>query len=129
LYVYAKGLEIEYAMAMRLTKETQIYNLFPVVHFHHVSMCLESAQRVGVGNDTAAVAHDRRCDRGVGESSPLLVVRKSIWAIEVLVDDTGHAVLAVAAHGLGAVIPERLSILDNNLEDVGLVKLSAYVSG
>jgi len=92
-------------------------------------MRLESAQRVGVGNDTAAVAHDRRSDGGVGESSPLLVVRKSIWAVEVLVDDTGHAVLAVAAHGLGAVIPERLSILDNNLEDVGLVKLSAYVSG
>jgi hypothetical protein len=91
-------------------------------------MNLESAQRVGVGNDTAAIAHDRRSDRDAGQTSPMLVVRKGIGAVEVLVDDTGHTVLAMAAYGLSAVVPERLSVLDDNLEDVGLVKLLAYVS-
>jgi hypothetical protein len=77
----------------------------------------------------AAIAHDRRSDRDAGKSSILLVVRKGILAVEVLVDDTGHTVLAMATYGLGAVVPERQSVLDDNLEDVGLVKLLAYVSG
>src|SRR6266480_7820225 len=99
----------------------------PVFHFHHVSMCLESAQRVGVRNDPATVTHNRRSEGVVGESSLLFIGRKSVGAVEVLVDDARHAVLAVAAYGLSAVIPERLSVLDDNLEDVGLVELSAYV--
>src|SRR5438874_2203354 len=70
-------------------------------------MNLESAQRVGVGNDTATIAHDRRSDRGVGQSSPLLVVRKGIGAVEVLFDDTGHTVLAMACYVWGAVVPAR----------------------
>jgi len=92
-------------------------------------MNLESAQWVGVGNDTTTIADNWRSHRDVGESSPLLVVRKSVGAVEVLVDDTGHTVLAMTAYGLSTVVPERKSVLDDDLEDVGLVKLLTYVCG
>ena len=70
----------------------------------------------------ATVTNNRRSDRDVGESCLLLIGRKSIRAVEVLVDDTSHALLTVATLGLSAVVPERLSVLDDKLEDVGLVE-------
>lgn len=85
-------------------------------------MRLESAQRVGVRNDPATVTHNRGSDGAVGESSLLLIRGESIRAVEILVDDTSHALLAVAAIGLGAIVPERLSILNDKLEDVGLIE-------
>ena len=57
-----------------------------------------------------------RVDRHVGQGGQLLVLGEGVGRVEVLVDDAGHAILAVAADGLGAVEPDRLVVLDYELE-------------
>lgn len=44
---------------------------------------------------------------------------QGVGPVEVLVDDTSHAVLAVVACGLGTVVPDGGLVLDDDLEDVG----------
>lgn len=46
-----------------------------------------------------------------------------VGAVEVLVDDANHAVLAVLAGVLSAVVPDGLLVLDDDLEDVGGLSL------
>jgi len=38
----------------------------------------------------------------------------------LLVDHTSHATLAVIAVGLGAVVPDRVGVVDRDGEDIGL---------
>lgn len=90
---------------------------------------LEAGERVRVGNnDTAAL--DRGNNRLVNLGSQLAVGPKTeLLVVEVLVDDAGHAVLAVVTVLLRAVVPDgRLCLLDDNLEDiVGLALLDGKV--
>lgn len=44
---------------------------------------------------------------------------QGVGRVEVLVDDTSHAVLTMVAGSLGTVIPDRVLVIDDNLEDVG----------
>jgi hypothetical protein len=47
-----------------------------------------------------------------------------VLVVKVLVDDTHHTHLAVATLLLSAVVPDRLGVLHNNLENVGSLALS-----
>ena len=56
----------------------------------------------------------RVADDGIG-----LISSKSVLRVEVLVDDTAHALLAMVANGLRAVEPEGVLVLDDDGEDLG----------
>jgi len=77
---------------------------------------LETTLRVGV-EDAIATLDVGLAGGDAGGSSKLLVLGQGVGRVEVLVDDTGHAVLAVAARGLAAVVPDRGTVLHDDLED------------
>lgn len=79
---------------------------------------LESSERVGVGDDAAVRSLNSRAARGVGKLGEVVVGGESVGRVKVLVDDAGHALLAVVPLGLGAVEPDGLLVLDGDLEDV-----------
>ena len=87
---------------------------------------LDSREGVGVGLDLAArdLSRSDRL-RSLGSKLPVLG-EAEILVVNVLVDDTSHAVLAVVASGLRAVVPDGLLVLDSDLEDIGSL---AFFSG
>lgn len=52
--------------------------------------------------------------------------QREILVIKVLVNHTIHAILAMVAILLRAVVPDGLLILDHNLEDIGCLALSDH---
>lgn len=79
---------------------------------------LEAAKGVRVGDDLTTL-DPRRDDRSTGLSSKLSELGKAeILVVEVLVDHTHHAVLAVVADLLCAVVPNGVRGLNHNLEDI-----------
>lgn len=83
-------------------------------------MKCEPSLGVGVGQDDTALL-DIRHDGDSSQSGQLAVLGEAeVLVVEVLVDDTDHAALAVVAHGLGAVVPDGLRVvLDDDLEHIG----------
>jgi hypothetical protein len=78
---------------------------------------LEPRERVRVGDAVSALdvwLHAR--DVCLGRQLPVLGQREG--GIKLLVDDTDHAALAVGADGLRAVVPDRVLVLHNDLEDL-----------
>lgn len=83
----------------------------------------EAAVGVGVGDDVAPLLHGRDDgDLGLGCELPVLAQADG-GVVKVLVDDANHAVLAVRADLLWAVVPDRLGVLDDNLENLGCLAL------
>ncbi len=73
---------------------------------------------IGVLDDDTTLL-SRRNNGGTSLGSSLLVLGESeIVAVEVLVDDSSHALLAVIADSLGAVVPDGVLGLDDELEDI-----------
>lgn len=85
---------------------------------------LEAALGVGVG-DAVAALDIGLADGGAGGGGELLVLGQGVGRVEVLVDDTSHAVLAVVACSLAAVVPDRGAVLDDDLEDLGVLALGS----
>lgn len=79
---------------------------------------LKPTVRIGVGNNLANVFHGRDDARARQGRRLLVLLQAEIGIIKVLVDDASHALLAVVALLLGAVIPNRLLVLDLELEDI-----------
>lgn len=44
---------------------------------------------------------------------------QGVGRVEVLVNHSSHSILAVVAGSLGTVIPDRVLVLDDDLEDIG----------
>jgi len=68
-----------------------------------------------------ATLRSKRVNRrlfGDGVDCILFVLCKRLVGVEVLVDNTAHAFLAVVPVGLRAVIPDRVSVLHSKGEDV-----------
>jgi hypothetical protein len=87
---------------------------------------LETAEWVGVGDDIATL-DDWGNDWSASVAGKLTVLGECELAVEVLVDDTSHAILAVEASRLGAVVPDGLLVLDNDLEDIGSLALLGWL--
>jgi hypothetical protein len=79
---------------------------------------LDARERVRVGNDSSTGNVWWR-DGSASQSSLGLVGRERIRSIEVLVDHSAHALLAMVVLGLRAVEPGRVLVLDFDLEDIG----------
>lgn len=79
---------------------------------------LEATVGVWVGDDRASL-NNRGHDRSTRAGGQGLVGSQGVGRVEVLVDDTNHAVLTVVAGGLGTVVPDGGLVLDDDLEDVG----------
>jgi hypothetical protein len=76
---------------------------------------LEAGPRVGIrGNGTAGLDRD---DNLGGRGSQVPVFRQSESRVDLLVDDTDHAVPAVSA--LRAIVPDGSIVFDDDLEDIG----------
>jgi len=80
---------------------------------------LEAPKRVRVLDDLATL-DDRRNNGNTSVSSCSHIFSQGVsLGIEILVDNTGHASLAVVAVGLGAVVPDGIVVGNDDLEDVG----------
>jgi hypothetical protein len=82
---------------------------------------LHSSEGLRVWNDPSTGLMSRR-HRSTGKLSSLLVLCEGGGSVEVLVDDARHAVLAMVPDRLRAVEPERVLVLDRELEH--LVRLA-----
>lgn len=79
---------------------------------------LEATERVRVGNNLAALLNSRN-HRDTSIGSKLLVsAQAKVLIIKVLIDHTGHALLAMRASLLSTVVPDGLLILHHNLEHI-----------
>lgn len=63
-------------------------------------------------------ALNRRDNADLSEGRLGLVGREGAGRVEVLVDHTSHSLLAMAAGGLGTVVPNGVVIFDQNLENI-----------
>lgn len=79
---------------------------------------VKAAQGVRVGLDNTTL-DGRGNDGDLRLGGGQLVGGQRVGGVEVLVDDAGHGVLAVGTGGLGAVVPDGVAVLHNDLEDVG----------
>lgn len=84
---------------------------------------LKTRVRVRV-RDNSTTLNNSRDNADTRQSRRLLVSREGVCRVKVLVDDTGHAVLAVIPTGLGTVVPDGVLVLDDDLEDVGSLAAS-----
>ena len=81
-----------------------------------ITVCLgEASEGVGVGQLLSAL-DDGRGDGGAGMLGKFLVGSEGLGGVALLVDDAGHAILAVVAVGLGAVVPDGLGVIDDDQE-------------
>ncbi|KAF3932410.1 hypothetical protein ABW19_dt0208574 [Dactylella cylindrospora] len=87
-------------------------------------MRLEPAERIWVGDEVSTVNPRWSSRHATIEHSVLLVLSKSSWRVVVLVDDTGHTVLAMVSNGLSAVEPDWILVGDGDLEDLVALALS-----
>lgn len=85
---------------------------------------LESALGIRVRNNGSIRRHHPRDNANPGTFGDLLVNRQRVSRVKVLVDDAGHAHLAVVPDRLRTIVPDgRLVLLDHDLEDVGRLGL------
>ncbi|KAG7053630.1 extracellular serine-rich protein [Colletotrichum scovillei] len=86
---------------------------------------LEASKGVEIGDDKATLLNRRNDSIALLRSQSLVLSESEVGAVKVLVDDADHAVLAVLAGVLGAVVPDGLLVLDDDLEDVGGLALGS----
>ena len=84
---------------------------------------LETAEGVGVGNASTALDGWLHTRGGLAGGGELTVAGEGELGVEALVDDTGHARLAMSARVLGAVEPDGILVLDNDLEHLSRLAL------
>lgn len=109
-------------MARSPKSELNFQTSCPIYISYLIHISVEAAQRVGVGLNNATL-DGRRNDGYTSFGGSELVGIQSVGGVEVLVDDAGHTVLAVVTVGLGAVVPDGLCSVDNELEDIRALSL------